>query len=273
MDPIEIDVVLQLPIPVAIRWPDQDITGRVTGGGDDTVILPDDPPFPLAGREITVWFQETADFTKKVTAYDPATKTATVNAPWSDEYATGKRIQPTAGMPYAIKVVEVIELPRLGVEGLIPWLDDITRERRAALREGIKKAGVTGRELAAAEASAEMNTPAVVTDLNVPVQTPAGIRRILQLSLAKTNLPPDRQAVVLERLLATGATSVYLANRLSGLFVTNERRPAPKLDVLAEAKAAFPGLNLKTEKKDETVGPLGSGAQSPGPITTGSQSA
>lgn len=259
MDPIEFDVVLQLPIPVAVRWADQDEDGLAAGGGADTIILDTDPALSPIGKKIDVWVKG-VEFTRKVVAYEPATRTVRVDAPWSAVFADGSFVRPELGSPYAIEVVEIIHLPRLGADGLIPWLDEITEQRREGLRKGIKRAGISGRELAAAEASVELNARAVMTDLNVPVQTPAGIRRVLQLSLARTALPPERQALVLEKLLASGFVAHNLASRLSTLFSTRERRPAPRADLMAEAAAAFPGI---TVVKKEAADPLAHSGAAP----------
>lgn len=266
MEPIEIDVVLQLPIPVAIRWPDQDATGRIVAGGTDTVVLPSDVSTSLAGRSISVWMRD-VEFIRKIVGYDTETRTVRVDNPWSPTLPDGTSLIPSVGSIFAIEISEVIELPRLGVDGLIPWLDDITRERREALRAGIKQAGITGRELAASFASVEMNAPAVITDLNVPIRTPAGVRRVLALSLAKTNLPQDKQSRVLEALIGSGHEAVNLASRISTLFYTGERREAPKVDALAEAKAAFPGIKIADKVEEGKQSPLaigpGSGQEFP----------
>lgn len=256
MEPIEIDVVLQLPIPIAMRWPDQDIVGAAIGGGAETIILPQVDPM-WVGMKIDVWVGG-VEFRRKVTAVDPVNRVVTVNEPWSPVLKDGSRVMPTAGCPFRVEMAEIINLPRLGIDGLLPWLSEVTEERREAVRKGIKLAGITGRELAAAQASVEMNAPAVVTDLNIPVQTPAGIRRVLQLSLAKTTLAPERQAIVLEKIMAWGFDAANLAYRLSTLFYNYERRPAPEVDKLAEAAAAFPGI--RQPKAKEADGPL---AESP----------
>lgn len=145
-------------------------------------------------------------------------------------------------MRWEDNTTELIDLPRLGTDDLIPWLDEITAERRDSFRKAIKTAGVMKQDLVQAEFAAEQNAKAVMTDLNAPSQRPAGIRRLLAMSLAMTTLPADKQASILGYLMRSSYTSLNLATRLSGLFWTGETRPTPP-DPAEEAKKVFPGIN------------------------------
>lgn len=167
--------------------------------------------------------------------------------------------------------IETINLPRLGVDGLLPWLAEISAERKAQFRASYKDLKLDKRQLADAEFSAEVNTKAVISDLNVPAQTPEGVRRILSLSLAKTLLMPERQSAALEQILASGYVAYGLATRLSSLFATGERRP-PKPDPAQAAAKMFPGINPSGDAGPLADGESGQNSTDPASLTTGSAS-
>jgi hypothetical protein len=79
---------------------------------------------------------------------------------------------------------ETFLLPRLGVDGLIPWLDEMTEERRAVSRAIVSKMKLNAMDAQRAEKSIQLNDVAVIGDLTGPVQRPAGMRRVIALSLA-----------------------------------------------------------------------------------------
>lgn len=253
LHPIEIDVLLQRPIPVHIRHPESDVIGIAAGGSANTVILDRDPAESPVGRKIDIWFKG-YEFTQTCTAYDASMLMATVDPPWSPVLDDGSFVAPVAGNTYVIEVVEIINLPRLGLDGLLPWLDEITAERQKNLRDSAKQVGIDKKDQLDVEFSIRNNAKAVVSDLNVPVQTPAGVRRILSLSLAKTGLPAAKQSEVLEYLMAAGYVAHNLARNLSTLYSTGERRPEPKAAQLEQAKKTFPGLKLG-DAPNPTPGP------------------
>lgn len=125
---------------------------------------------------------------------------------------------------------EIINLPRLGVDGLLPWLVEETDRRRAAGRIAIKRAGVSSADMWRVEKAVELDE-AIVSDLTVPIQTPPGIERVLKLSLAMTDLSDERKAQVLKVLKGTAFIAHNLAKELSTLFVAQPefvaQRPAP----------------------------------------------
>lgn len=276
MTPIEIDVVLQLPVPVSIRWPDRDIEGTVAGAGIDTLVVASmKKTDSFIGLPIAFWFgrgNARRELPPRIIrAYDPETSIITVDEPWSPEIEESAaeniraavpgvgmvqsgekwRIVPSAGDVYRIEVSERVELPRLGCDGLIPWLAEMTEERVAARVKAMEK--MSTKDLANAKADAYLNCRAIVEDLTTPAQTPEGMRRILKASLDKSAVEPARRPVILEHLLGNPSVAYHLSRKICGLFGDYERRPAPKADPMAEAKAAFPGANLMAKEAPDPL--------------------
>lgn len=128
---------------------------------------------------------------------------------------------------------ETFLLPRLGVDGLIPWLDELTKERQAVSRAIVSKMKLSAIDAHRAEKAVMLNDEAVIGDLHGPVQRPAGIRRVISASLAKTELTPERQSQVLESIMGVAHMAALLAQRLSTLFyfdneADNLRNAEPK---------------------------------------------
>lgn len=171
--------------------------------------------------------------------------------------------------------IETIEFPRLGVDGLLPWLDELTAERYKAYMAEIEAANIKDpRTIIEAKYAARVNTKAVVVDLNGPVQTADGSRRVLKMSLAMTDLPKDKQATIISQVTKSADVAYTLACRLSTLFSMNEQRPErtnPTASVMQVAKAAFPGMNpMPGQTGGDAAGPLDvaeSGPNTPDPAT------
>lgn len=120
---------------------------------------------------------------------------------------------------------EVIPLPRLGVDGLAPWIDELTLQRRTddtAALDKIRKKFNKMEELMAEKAI--QADRAVMSDLAIPVQTAPGIHRVIELSLSMTDLPPDKQKIVANHICSVAHIANSLSQRLSTLFVTGEKR-------------------------------------------------
>lgn len=166
--------------------------------------------------------------------------------------------------------VEKYQLPRLGVDGLIPWLDEITAQRRDSLRKAIESMKLDPRQKLDAEFTIEQNTRAVISDLNIPALTPQGTRRILAMSLSMTGLPADKQQSILAALMGNAGTANNLAGRLSTLFATTEQRPPAPTDqekAAAAAKEAFPGIKPINVGAENPTG-AGAGPNTPDPVST-----
>ena len=187
------------PSPSPCGWPDEDVVGVAQGGGINSIVLHGDPGIPIVGKTIDVWIAGpngfTAELSRQIIAYDPENFTATVSPPWSDTFADGTFIAPAKGITYAIEVTELVELPRLGADGLLPWLDEMTAERQASLRESLKAAGMDKREQVDTEFSIRQNAKAVISDLNVPSQRPEGVRRILKIVSLRQNEVDARNTI------------------------------------------------------------------------------
>lgn len=184
--------------------------------------------------------------------------------------------------------LETVSLPRLGTDGLLPWLDEITAERRANYRKSYANMKLDPRQMTDAEFTAN-NLQGVIRDLAVPIQTPKGIRRVIKMSIAmpaaytqkadesgapfgpKSPIDPARQQEIEDALVFNNAFASSLAEKLSTLFNTDETRVRPPQDqkekALEEAAKNFPGATV--------AGPLPAGGESgpstpaPDPVTTG----
>lgn len=169
---------------------------------------------------------------------------------------------------------EIFNLPRLGVDGLLPWLEELTAERYAFYAAEIERAAIKDvRTLIAARYAARTNTRAVLTDLNMPVQTPAGMRRVLSASIVMADVPFTRRTEVLDKIMMSADVAYTLATRLSTLFSASEERPErpdPKQEIADRGREAFPGAKVK----DSDAGPLdgsqsGQPSDAPASTTTG----
>lgn len=161
--------------------------------------------------------------------------------------------------------LETVSLPRLGTDGLLPWLDEITLERRAAYRLSYANLKLDARQMTDAEFVAN-NLRGVMRDIAVPAQTPKGIRRVINMSLAmptaytqkadelgvpsgpKSPIEPSRQKEIEDALVFNNAFASTLAEKLSTLFNTDETRVRPAQDpkdkALDEAARNFPGATV-----------------------------
>ncbi len=113
---------------------------------------------------------------------------------------------------------ETFLLPRLGVDGLIPWLDEITEERRAVSRIVVSKMKLGATDAQRAEKSIMLNDVATIGDLIGPIQRPAGIRRVITLSVEKSEIPKDKQASVIASIMGSAMVANAIAQRVSTLF-------------------------------------------------------
>lgn len=121
---------------------------------------------------------------------------------------------------------ETIVLPKLGVRGLLPWLNEQTEIRRKIGRDVIARAKLVPIDHTRAEV-ANARDEAVISDLMMPIQTPAGIERVLNLSMEQAKIPKDKQAKILPVLLGSGYIAVNLAQELSTLFRSMQQGPMP----------------------------------------------
>lgn len=175
--------------------------------------------------------------------------------------------------------LETVSLPRLGTDGLLPWLNEITAERRENFRKSYANLKLDPRQMTDAEFTAN-NLQGVIRDLAVPIQTPKGIRRVISMSLAmstaytqkadesgvpsgpKSPIEPSRQKEIEDALVFNNAFASILAEKLSTLFNTDETRVRPAQDqkdkAIEEAAKNFPGATV--------AGPLPAGGES-GPNT------
>lgn len=262
LPPVDIDVILQLPIPIYIRWPDSDIVGIAAGGDKDKIVLDRAPDINPIGSLISIW-PDGVEHERKISDWNADTLTVTVSHPWAmiaeatpatihNPGTPAEFLIPKEGTTYAIQVKEKIDLPRLGVEGLLPWIDEITIQRQNEFRDAAKVVGIDKKEQLDIEFAARMNLKAVPADLDLPLRRPEGIRRVLTMSLAKTSLPTEKQSRVLEHLMLSPAAGLIVL-ALSSLYFNSERRAEPKeaakAAALAAARKIFRGL------KDDTTNP------------------
>lgn len=117
-------------------------------------------------------------------------------------------------------------LPLLGVRGLLPWLAELTDQYQKTDSQILSSAKyLAGRDRFDAERMIARNE-AVIDDLPPHVMRPAGIERVLRLSIDKSDVPPDQREAVLDAILNMGYIAQNLAVKLSTLFKTAEPAPA-----------------------------------------------
>lgn len=170
--------------------------------------------------------------------------------------------------PIAVNIIaedgttETVMIPRLGIEGMLPWLDELTAKRQAAYRLAASKQKLDARTAIDAEFSASQ-IEGVVSDLSTPVQTPKGIRRVITMAVespaaqiskpwtkvASTEMmpiPPERIPEIVNHLMLSPSTA-WLSRCIHCLFVTGEARPEPETSQtsgpLAGSGASGPSTN------------------------------
>lgn len=184
--------------------------------------------------------------------------------------------------PFPYRVVwkdgtkETFLLPKLGADGLIPWLDEMTEERRAVSREVFKKMKLPAIDAMRAEKAIMLNDVAIIPDLIGPVQRPAGMRRVIALSLANpdaklysrlakdaTNavivnepITPERQAQLLQSIMSDANMATYVSQSVSTLFYRQGEAEAARQSQLPPAPPTG-GLS----------GPLAEGGAPPSPAS------
>ncbi len=175
---------------------------------------------------------------------------------------------------------ETFLLPRLGVDGLIPWLAELTEERRAVSRAVVSKMKLGAMDAMRAEKSIILNDVAVINDLVGPIQQGPGIPRVIRLSLAHANarlysrtaadgttaivdepITPQRQAQILASIMATAYVANSIAQRVSTLFyldgeaeLAREAQPAPPANGGFAGPLADPGTAPGAVSESPTTG-------------------
>ena len=139
-------------------------------------------------------------------------------------------IEEVAMLPVPIRVKwqdgtsEIFNLPRLGTEDFIPWLNEETKRRRQADQAALAKVTLNPRERMAAEKAAMLDE-AIIADLAPRVRQPDGVKKVIFASMAKGGIPPEKQEKLWSVLPVY--VRVNLAALLSTFFAVVEAEAAP----------------------------------------------